>query len=694
MNAESVVEIIVFKQTGLDYHSMDISDKRAYAGSLAASYLKTLYEIENSEKQLIFLVINPKELQIFVDEEFQLNAEEWMLRSFKGTSHYSKQEMGEIYSQWIHHKRDIVEAIKSFMGRGKAICVPTAIKQIPFTHYKSRNSIQEQIHQSKSLWKEFFQDEPSGFWLPRCSFMPSIEQQLIENGIQYVFVEKMGTEMAEPKRNPQPAFIQTPQGLKIMAIKEIRKTPNEHAEIFQLDYSGLFSEMMLEDTEWPIAMPGFTYLGMESGNAILSDEEMLDLMKIHRCEEERQDSNGEGGYSDTLTVLLLSWEYPPNIVGGLSKHVAELAEGMRNKGIKVIVLTAGSHGLPEFEKVDGLHIYRVCPIHENEPEFIDWVAGLNIEMIQTACKIINKESVQVIHAHDWLVSSAAGYLKKHLRLPLVTTIHSTEYGRNNGIHNEIQSFINEKEKELIHLSDEVIVCSDYMKAEVREQFNLQESHMIPNGIKISSLRNDPQGDCRFDTWIDGRKLVFSIGRMVGEKGFQTMMEAAEKMADERSTICFILAGKGPLLDHYRQMASNRGLEDFVQFPGFITEEEKNRLFQMASVSVFPSLYEPFGIVALEAMAAKSPLIVSNTGGLKGIIQNGVSGLLVEPDDSIELAAAISELIQSPSLSKKLAENAYKMADSLFGWDRISTQTIDVYKDLWLKVRVQDPVQVK
>ncbi|RDI43958.1 glycosyltransferase family 4 protein [Falsibacillus pallidus] len=696
MKAESEVSIIFFKQTDDNFLSINISDKREYAGSLAASYLMTLQEIEKSEMQSIFLVINPKDLQLFEEEDFRKNAEEWMLRSFKETSHCSKHEMGEIYSQWIHHKRNIVEAIKSFIDSGKAIGVPTAIKKIPFTHYKSRISIQEQIRQSKSLWKEFFHYEPNGFWLPKCAFMPGIEQQLIENDIQYVFAGKMGIQMAEPKRDSQPSIIQTPQGLKIIGIKENQKISNEHTELFQLDYTGPFSEMMLKETEWPIGVPGFTYLGMESGTAILSDEELLDLMKIHRSEKEAawHDSKQVDGQPDSFTALLLSWEYPPNIVGGLSKHVAELAAGMSNKGIKVIILTAGSRGLPEFENIDGLHIYRVCPIHENEPEFIDWVAGLNIEMIQTACKIIKEESVQVIHAHDWLVSSAAGYLKKHFRLPLVTTIHSTENGRNNGIYNEIQSFIHEKEKELIHLSDEVIVCSDYMKAEVREQFDLLESHMIPNGIKISSLKTVPQGTCGLESWINGRKLVFSIGRMVGEKGFQTVIEAAEKMADERSTICFILAGKGPLLAHYRQMGANRGLEDFVQFPGFISEEEKNRLFQMASVSVFPSLYEPFGIVALEAMAAKSPLIVTNTGGLKGIVQNGVSGQLVEPDDSKELAAAITEVIQSPAFAKKLAENAYKMAESLFGWDRICNQTIDVYKDLWLKLRVQDPVQVK
>ncbi|WP_159434173.1 glycosyltransferase family 4 protein [Domibacillus mangrovi] len=372
-------------------------------------------------------------------------------------------------------------------------------------------------------------------------------------------------------------------------------------------------------------------------------------------------------------ILMLTWEYPPNIIGGMARHVHGLAEALVESGREVIVLTSSYQGSPEYECVNGVHIYRTGPLHEGEPDFMRRVADLNMCLFQKGEALIRDYDISVIHTHDWLTGDAAILLSGNHWLPIVSTIHATEHGRNNGIHNELQSAIALKEKELISISDTVIVCSQPMKEELRVHYEAKRKdiHVIPNGVEFEEK-----------TTVEGRfnqmgPFIFSLGRMVFEKGFQTFFNMDLKSL-KKTNIQFIIAGKGPLLEEWRMEARKRGFEGIIHFVGYVSDDERKALFQTCEAAVFPSLYEPFGIVALEAMAFQKPVIASATGGLKSFVLHEQTGLLFEPGNAGDLSEKITTILERPDLAKELGANGHEMAKALYSWKHISEQTEKVY----------------
>jgi glycogen synthase len=386
-----------------------------------------------------------------------------------------------------------------------------------------------------------------------------------------------------------------------------------------------------------------------------------------------------------LKILILTWEYPPNVVGGLSRHVYGLSEHLAQLGHQVHVVTAGNGGLPMFEKINGVHVHRVTPLNNQDDNFLTWIAGLNLAMNFKVVKIAEEIKFDIVHAHDWLVGAVAISLKEELSIPLLTTIHATEHGRNDGVHTEIQRFIHEKESQLIMQSNQIIVCSHYMKEELLTNFHLHEKKMaiVPNGIELGEVKVNPNEIFPF---VKNRKYVFSVGRMVKEKGFETIIEAAQMAKESRSDVNFVIAGKGPMLERYRKMVSERQLDHIVAFIGYVTDEQRNALLVNSEIALFPSLYEPFGIVALEAMIHSKPTIVSETGGLKGIIMDKQTGLLMAPGDAKSLLANVNFLLNNPVKAREIGEKGRKIVKGLYGWKRIASQTVKVIEDTLLNTR--------
>ena len=390
-------------------------------------------------------------------------------------------------------------------------------------------------------------------------------------------------------------------------------------------------------------------------------------------------------------ILVLTWEFPPHIVGGLARHVYGLTRSLSKKGYELHVITAGQESLAQEEKMDGVYVYRVKPLNAMEKNFLVWVSGLNIAMVEKAVELSSMHCFACIHAHDWLVGAAASVLKENLSIPLVTTIHATEFGRNNGIYTEIQQFIHEKEKKLVGQSDQLIVCSDYMEDEVQRLFHpsIKKLNIIPNGIDSELNKRVGHRNLLAHIPIDhNRKMIFSIGRMVQEKGFDTLIEAAAIVKKKGLDVYFIIAGKGPLLEEYRRKVSQLELADSVFFIGFIEDDKRNRLLELCEMAVFPSRYEPFGIVALESMKAGKPTIVSNTGGLKGIVQHLKTGLLMIPGNTDSLIEQIMCILNDCHLAKELGENGKKMVDSLFSWNRIAEETKRVFEEVIMNEKLE------
>lgn len=392
-------------------------------------------------------------------------------------------------------------------------------------------------------------------------------------------------------------------------------------------------------------------------------------------------------------ILILSWEYPPNIIGGLGTHVAGLANTLA-KQYEVHVITAQDMNQEPVDEQAGasLFVYRVKPLHQREKNFITWIGGLNISIWEKALELAASHHFELIQGHDWLVGAAAISVKKELGIPLVTTMHATEHGRNGGIYTEMQKFIHEKERQLINASDTVIVCSEYMKTEVSSVFAVSDNklNVIPNGIKLDD--NQPIVNSAEELGLDpNKKTVFAIGRMVKEKGFETLLEAAKRI--KREDIQFVLAGAGPMLSEYKQYIELNGLSDKVYLIGYLSEDRKNGFFQAADIVVIPSHYEPFGIVALESLLFEKPTIVSNTGGLKGIVEHGKTGMLMEPKDTESMLVQLQSLLDDPFMAQEIGKNGRVVVEKLFGWNRIGDETSRVFEEAILKMRMAEKASI-
>ncbi|MDQ0244444.1 glycosyltransferase involved in cell wall biosynthesis [Bacillus fengqiuensis] len=385
-----------------------------------------------------------------------------------------------------------------------------------------------------------------------------------------------------------------------------------------------------------------------------------------------------------LNILMLSWEFPPLVVGGLSRHVFDLSRTLAKQGHQVFVITTFVEGLPAYEKIQGVHVCRVLSLQPHHSDFFAWVNSLNTAMVHEGLRLCKHIPFHLVHAHDWLVGSAARVIQAQLKIPLICTIHATEHGRNNGIHNSLQESVHEKEKRLIHDAQAVIVCSEYMKKELIDLFYVRPDKIsvFPNGIEpgmfLSQCRsNNIKKKYRLSS---NDRLIFSVGRVVYEKGFHILIEAAEIIRKETANVRFIVAGKGPLLHEYRALVKEKELDSHIQFIGYVTDDERNQLFHLSEIVVFPSLYEPFGIVALEGMVVGKPTIVTNTGGLQTIVEDGVSGIKVRPDDAVHLAEKILILLQDKEYARRLGEKGKKRVETVFGWDHIATETTKLFED--------------
>ncbi|MFC4767612.1 1,4-alpha-glucan branching protein domain-containing protein [Effusibacillus consociatus] len=380
-------------------------------------------------------------------------------------------------------------------------------------------------------------------------------------------------------------------------------------------------------------------------------------------------------------ILMLSWEFPPMTVGGLSRHVYDLSRYLVRNGWDVHVVTTEIGDYPHFEIIEGVHVHRVHVMKPDGGEFVHWAFQLNMMMIDACQTLIQSGlSFDVIHAHDWLVCYAAKTLKEQYDLPLVTTIHATEHGRNQGIHTDLQRYISSLEWRLTYEAQRVIVCSTYMRQEVETIFQLpgDKLEVIANGVDPELLKFGRSGKiCKQPFAMENERIVLFVGRLVREKGVHTLLEAVPSILSEHPDVKFVIAGKGPALQDLEQLAERLGVHGKVLFTGFISDEERNRLLQAADVAVFPSLYEPFGIVALEAMAAGTPVVVSDVGGLADVVDHGRNGLKMYPGDVHSLSLQVRDLLSNPQRASELAETALHEIGK-YDWNRIAEQTIRIY----------------
>lgn len=376
-----------------------------------------------------------------------------------------------------------------------------------------------------------------------------------------------------------------------------------------------------------------------------------------------------------LRMLMLSWEFPPNNVGGLGRHVYDLGAALGRAGHAVTVVTLADEGLAAtIETVAGMTVHRVARPPE-EGNFLAWVYRANQAMVSAA--LAADGPFDVVHSHDWLAGQAGMALKARLRVPLIATIHATEKGRTGRITQPIQQAIHDEEWLLTAAADRVITVSQAMAAEVSESFRVAPV-VIYNGVELPGAgAGSAPGPAPAPAPLPlDAPYFFYIGRLVTEKGVQVAVRALARL---HQAAHFVVAGKGPLEGELRALARELGVEHRVQFLGRVSDQAKDAWLRGAAAGLVPSLYEPFGIVALEVMAAGRPVIVGDTGGLREIVTDGVNGLKVAPGDVAALAGAMTSVLGERALADRLAKAGRAHAVERFSWAAIAEQTLAVYR---------------
>jgi glycogen synthase len=391
-------------------------------------------------------------------------------------------------------------------------------------------------------------------------------------------------------------------------------------------------------------------------------------------------------------VLLLSWEYPPVIEGGLARHVRKLSEALVRQGVAVDVLTRGlddrqASAQPGATPVGGVSVHRV---HEpgwprDLDRFVAWVERMNDDMLAAGEALAEEHSYDLVHGHDWLVAQAASALADRLGLPYVTTIHATEHGRHQGwVQDPPQSHIHSVERWMSRRADAVVVCSYYMRGHVADIFDIDERRIavIPNGIDPNELRAVGDLQALREEFAGPReKLVLLVGRLVYEKGFQLALDALPRVIDQVENVRFLVAGSGTHERELKAQAQRLGLSEHGRFLGWIGDDALHSLYRIADLCVVPSIYEPFGLVALEAMASGCPCVVADTGGLREVVPVGERvGLRFNGGDAEHLGVMIERLLVDDGLRERLVTEASEHV-LRFDWDEIAQRTRRVYGEL-------------
>jgi glycogen synthase len=383
----------------------------------------------------------------------------------------------------------------------------------------------------------------------------------------------------------------------------------------------------------------------------------------------------------------MSWEYPPLVIGGLGRHVEALARELAAAGHDVRVVTRGESDEAVDERRDGVRVRRAAvdpiAIDFTTETLLAWSQASEHALLRAALPLVRRWKPDVVHAHDWLVAQSAVTIAQVTGAPLVTTIHATEAGRHQGwLPKPLNLAIHSVERWLVHRSDLVIACSTATHDEVTRLFEVPPSHVtvVPNGIDAARWRA-PAGArsaarARFEG--DGPLVVFA-GRLVHEKGVQTLLDAVRPLRARHPSLRLAVAGSGPYEANLRARARRLRIARGVDWLGFVDEDDLAAILGAADIVVVPSLYEPFGIVALEAAAAHTPLVVANTGGLLDLVTDGVATASFPAEDVDALVAAVNAVLADPAASGRATRRADRVIRRDYTWSAVANHTAVVYE---------------
>jgi glycosyltransferase involved in cell wall biosynthesis len=383
-----------------------------------------------------------------------------------------------------------------------------------------------------------------------------------------------------------------------------------------------------------------------------------------------------------MKVGTLTWEFPPRVVGGIARHCEGLAKALVKQNHDIHIFTLDFPGSPNYEEMDGVKVYRAST-ELGHPNFLTWVLLFNHFLTKKMADITSKVDFDVMHVHDWLAAFSGISFKHFIKKPMVLTVHSTEVGRAQGLHSPDSFSINGIEWWAMYEANKVIVCSQSMKNEICDHFNLPEEKVdiIPNAIDASKYQiSVDRGAVRQHYGVGyGEKLILCVGRLVPQKGIEYFIRAIPRIAKRYPEAKFVIVGEGWSRDILETEALASGQSRKIQFTGFASDQEVIKLMTSADILVVPSIYEPFGIVALEGMATGVPVLASKVGGLSEVIEHDKTGLFVYPKNPESIAWGVDHILSDPDHAKWLTENAKDKLQNAYSWEAVAMKTVDLYR---------------
>ncbi len=381
-----------------------------------------------------------------------------------------------------------------------------------------------------------------------------------------------------------------------------------------------------------------------------------------------------------VRILMFTWEYPPSSVGGTASHVDGLAHGLTRLGHEVVVITRRVPGTGVDSTTAGVRELRAeVELPWIPDDLLATTASGNHAMV-SMLGALGRWRPEVVHAHDWTVAWAADVAANLFEVPMVTTFHGTERGRHGGHLAPGQPIdINSIEWWLATRSRRVIASTKLLVRDIVDGFEVDPNHVrrIPGGIDPEWWRTSDD-----DGPPAARRtgMVLAWGRVQYEKGFQVLARALAVLRTRMAGVECLIAGRGSYLPELQSQIDLAGVGDLVELAGFVDDNELRAAIHRAGCVVIPSLYEPFGVVALEAIAGGAPLIAADTGGLAELVGGTGSALLFEPGNAEDLASCIERVLTEPDLADELVERGQQLLEATYSWDAIANRTVGVYHD--------------
>ena len=386
-----------------------------------------------------------------------------------------------------------------------------------------------------------------------------------------------------------------------------------------------------------------------------------------------------------MRIALLSWESLHSIaVGGVAVHVTELAAALDRREHEIHVFTRQGQSQPGYDFIDGVHYHR-CPFALTT-NFVDEMNNMCRAFVDAVLAVEDTVgSFDVVHAHDWLASNAAVWVKEGRGRRAVLTMHSTEYGRNgNRFLGGQAARVQEHERHGTYCADRVITVSNQLKAETRWLYEVPDWKVqtIYNGVST------PQFDYAVDAGEVKRRYAISpldpmilfVGRMVVQKGPDILVRTMPSILRHYPHAKFVFVGDGHMKEDVCRIGHQLGVAHAMRVLGVVRGRELTNLFKACDVVAVPSRNEPFGIVILEGWSAHKPVVSTKRGGPAEFVWHEINGLHVD-DTPESVAWGLETLIADHDRCRWMGRNGRATVDAAFSWDSIAEQTELVYRSV-------------